>query len=351
MPHFLKPPASPPAGYDADNKLAPGSLWRVLIPLVGTRTVALRGGAGLKVTSNNPNVVPADGLRELAPIGDLRIFEIFGASEGGSWIDVWGLDGAFLIRLQALVQKAAGQAGGAAGGKRILDIIVRFQGSKFTAEMAERDVFPDAALARYKTSAVAANREVARAGYFTKEIGQGASGVVAGTMDTMRTKLKDKQLGKILIYGSSSGGRVAIDLAARLTTNNMPVHYLAVLDPAWYPDDTTTEANLTGDLNVPVFPAPSIVALEKDNYYQTHGNESKLSSHGRRFTSDMFGEEIHGRIVGFRSLDLTGQIPKLDAVLKDRGDQYHRTLIGQGTPLVEVRIATLLSQFRPIVYR
>jgi hypothetical protein len=174
MPHFLKPPANPPAGYDADNKLAPGSLWRVLIPLVGTRTVALRGGAGLKVTSNNPNVVPADGLKELAPLGDLRIFEIFGASEGGSWIDVWGVDGAFLIRLQALVQKAAGQPGGAAGGKRIVDIIVRFQGSKFTAEMAERDVFPDAALARYKTSAVAANREVARAGYFTKEIGQGA---------------------------------------------------------------------------------------------------------------------------------------------------------------------------------
>jgi len=153
---------------------------------------------------------------------------------------------------------------------------VRFQGSKFTAEMAERDVFPDAALARYKTSAAAANREVARAGLlYQQRLARERAVSWHGTMDTMRTKLKDKQLGRLLIYGSSSGWRVAIDLAARLTTNNMSVHYLAVLDPAWYPDDTITEANLTGDLNVPVFSAPSIMALEKDNYYQTHGNESK----------------------------------------------------------------------------
>jgi hypothetical protein len=103
MAHFMKPPGISSEGYDVDNKLAPGSLQRVRIPLGRTRKVALWGGAGLKVTSNNPNVVPNDRLRELPSVGNLRIFELFGASEGGSWIDVWGSNGAFWIRLQALV--------------------------------------------------------------------------------------------------------------------------------------------------------------------------------------------------------------------------------------------------------
>jgi hypothetical protein len=103
MAHFVKPPGSGSEGYDADNNGAPGSLWRVRVPLRGTRTVALWGGAGLKVTSNNPTVVPNDRLKELAPAGDLRVFELYGASAGGSWIDVWGQDNAFWIRLQAQV--------------------------------------------------------------------------------------------------------------------------------------------------------------------------------------------------------------------------------------------------------
>ena len=103
MAHWVKPPDSSSEGYDADNKLAPGSLWRVQIPLRSKRTVTLWGGDGLKVKSNNPVVVPNEPsgeVKELAPSGDLRIFELFGASEGGSFIDVWGRDGAFWIRLQ-----------------------------------------------------------------------------------------------------------------------------------------------------------------------------------------------------------------------------------------------------------
>jgi hypothetical protein len=110
MAHWVKPPDSSSEGYDADNKLAPGSLWRAQIPLGSKRTVALWGGGGLKVKSNNPGVVPNEPsgeVKELAPSGDLRIFELFGAREGGSFIDVWGRDGAFWIRLQALVAALA----------------------------------------------------------------------------------------------------------------------------------------------------------------------------------------------------------------------------------------------------
>jgi hypothetical protein len=110
MAHWMKPPGNSSEGYDADNKLAPGSLWRVRVPLKSTRSVALWGGDGLKVRSNNPGVVlnePTGEVKELAPSGDLRIFELFGASEGGSFIDVWGSDGAFWIRLQALVAAVA----------------------------------------------------------------------------------------------------------------------------------------------------------------------------------------------------------------------------------------------------
>src|SRR5262245_58526513 len=110
MAQRLKPPGSRSEGEGADNKLAPGSLWRVRLPLGDRRTVALWGGSGLKVTSNNPSVVPnkPNGeVQELAPSGDLRVFELFGTSVGGSFIDVWGRDGAFWIRLQALVAPAS----------------------------------------------------------------------------------------------------------------------------------------------------------------------------------------------------------------------------------------------------
>jgi hypothetical protein len=110
MAHFLKPPGNRPEGYDADNKLGPGSLWRVRIPSGTPRTVALYGGPGLKVTSNNPSVVPNNGpgrdrLKELPSSGDLRIFELVGGIAGGSFIEVRSDDAAnnFWIRIQALV--------------------------------------------------------------------------------------------------------------------------------------------------------------------------------------------------------------------------------------------------------
>ena len=58
MAHFLAPPGGSSTGYDVDNKLAPKSIWRMQVAVGTERTVALWGGAGLFVRSNNPSVVP-----------------------------------------------------------------------------------------------------------------------------------------------------------------------------------------------------------------------------------------------------------------------------------------------------
>jgi hypothetical protein len=107
MAHFLKPPGVAADGYDVDNKLAPGSIWRVRIPLGARRKVALWSGDGLKVRSNNPGVVPNednDAVRDVGRSGDLRLFELFGRSEGTSLIDVWGADGNFWLSIQARIE-------------------------------------------------------------------------------------------------------------------------------------------------------------------------------------------------------------------------------------------------------
>jgi hypothetical protein len=99
--HFLKPPHGRSAGYDVDNKLAPGSVWRMQIPVGERRTVALWGGDGLTIRSNNPSVVPNDNFAETAD-NDVRILSLFGGSTGTSLLEV-GTGGAVWIILQVQV--------------------------------------------------------------------------------------------------------------------------------------------------------------------------------------------------------------------------------------------------------
>lgn len=77
MAHFMSPPDGDFGEYDIDNRLAVGSVWRMKVAISGAGSeVALWGGAGLKVRSNNPEVVgnplperAADGLRVLRMAG------------------------------------------------------------------------------------------------------------------------------------------------------------------------------------------------------------------------------------------------------------------------------------------
>lgn len=103
MAHFLKPPGVTSDGYDVDNKLAPGSIWRLRVPLGGMRDVALWGGSGLTVNCNNPNVTPRNPPR--VQQGNLDIFRIKGVSEGGSTLDIWGSNGSFWGAIQIIVER------------------------------------------------------------------------------------------------------------------------------------------------------------------------------------------------------------------------------------------------------
>jgi hypothetical protein len=112
MAHFLVPPGGGGIGYDVDSKLAPGSIWRRQIAVGTERTVALWGGAGLFVRSNNPAVVPTPTPAKETKSGDLRILHFSGMALGTSMLEV-GQGTQVWASLQVqVVQALPAQAGG-----------------------------------------------------------------------------------------------------------------------------------------------------------------------------------------------------------------------------------------------
>ncbi|HXU81716.1 MAG TPA: hypothetical protein VN914_09995 [Polyangia bacterium] len=105
MAHFLRPPSGGASGYDVDGKVAPGSVWRMQVPLGGARAIALWGGGDLTVRSNNPGVVPNEfGERSS---GDLRLLTLKGRSPGTSMLEA-GVGGQVWTYVQ--VQVVAGSS-------------------------------------------------------------------------------------------------------------------------------------------------------------------------------------------------------------------------------------------------
>src|SRR5579864_4901991 len=123
----------------------------------------------------------------------------------------------------------------------ITDLIVYFRGASATGPLQPDDVFPNSRLAVYNGKAQQANRQVVRIGSTTNTIREASAGLIEDTMNKMRAALRDQILGRIFIYGSSSGGRNAIDLAVMLSNNNKLTNYLGVLDAAFFPNETTTK--------------------------------------------------------------------------------------------------------------
>jgi hypothetical protein len=229
----------------------------------------------------------------------------------------------------------------------IVDLIVHFRGAASTGPLSENEVFPDAKLAAYKAKAAQANRQVARLGSTTNTIREASAGLLDRTMDAMREKLRDQIRGRIFIYGSSSGGRNALDLAARLSANNVLTTYLGMLDAAFFPNETSTPP---GDAlkDAPVFNAPFLLVFKKENYYQLAGNDSKMSFHGMIFTSEMEHNEIHGKVAGFDDRDLTDPTVKAagyESFRALRPGKYHGTCIDLALPKAQDSIATLLADF------
>jgi len=109
MAHFVKPPDSPALGYGIDNALAPGSVWRLVIPAGGRREIGLWGGDGLWLRSTEPGIVPFDDYNE-RKVSDLRVFSLFGAAEGSCELEVGRGSGKwFTLKLVVTPKVAAGQ--------------------------------------------------------------------------------------------------------------------------------------------------------------------------------------------------------------------------------------------------
>ena len=86
MAHFLKPPKARPTGYDVDGRLArvPCGACR---SLCAAPEIALWGGAGLRIRSNNDGVVPNNEISEESLPG-LRLIKVPGKSLGTSMLEV-----------------------------------------------------------------------------------------------------------------------------------------------------------------------------------------------------------------------------------------------------------------------
>ena len=102
MAHFAAPPDGILGEYDVDNKLAVGSIWRMQVGVGGQGAdVALWGGDGLVVRSNNPGVI-ANPLSERSS-GPYRIFRMKGLATGTTMLEARLDSGALWASLQVQV--------------------------------------------------------------------------------------------------------------------------------------------------------------------------------------------------------------------------------------------------------
>jgi hypothetical protein len=210
--------------------------------------------------------------------------------------------------------------------RQIADVVVRFQGAR-----VEGPLTPDSVLIRrlvviYQPAPNQpfgdkvlqqpfSKRLLVRLGRRTTTIGEASRGVLASIgfeIAAMLTALKADP-GKIYIHGSSSGGRNAIDFAARLTTLNLKPHLVAAVDAAFFQENTPTrpEAAVDKPVTIPEFIQSAGSAPLRHNFFQTLGNHAKSTlRQGIMFTSSMAGEEIHGRVQGFENVPLNRFLPR-----------------------------------------
>ena len=177
-------------------------------------------------------------------------------------------------------------------------------------------------------------------GFRTVSIGLEAAGIVSEHVRRTQEIAVDMEIGKIFIFGSSSGGRNALDLAVRLQLQ-FPLAYVGVADPAFFPSDTTDRPTRNEDPPdvVPTFRMfAGIRASKKENFFQTNGNHTRRENRPPFkivFTSDL-KDEIHGQLTGFepKTFDIFG---------KDDGDRHGR-LIGIANDSIRRTISDNLNE-------
>jgi hypothetical protein len=239
-----------------------------------------------------------------------------------------------------------------------VDVIVRFIGAgDFVTLLTPQQVFPDAFLSEYNKKP---NRKLIRMGQTTITIRSESASLIEIKFNQIKEFLTDKVVGKIFIFGSSSGGRNALDLAIRLSQESIPIEYVGILDAAFFPDEKSLLKNSAGFNSsdkepkiIPLFALPNINAARKENFFQTLGNhfdKNKLGVRNGQFGSAMGGKEIHGIIESFNPRNFTEQVkasnPK-NAPNAPSGETFddhcHINLTAAAEPILKSEIKAILD--------
>jgi len=245
--------------------------------------------------------------------------------------------------------------------KTFVDVVVQFVGGVDTGVVLDGSVLSRGNLTNYNTR----TRTLVKIGRGSRHIrtDQPARNLIVEVMGKIRTQmnLPGIERGIICVYGSSAGGRNAIELATVLERENFPLVYVGVEDAAFFPDETNTVPDLpfiAGKVrNIPIFDKAGLPKLEKTrtkiNFFQTFGNHAKQRKIGGPFrdliwTSGMDGQEIHGDIDGFTrqiiNVDPTGGASN---VFNRFDSPAHNAAVGLATPQNESNIAGLLVKQTP----
>ena len=180
----------------------------------------------------------------------------------------------------------------------VADIIIRFQGADNEDPLSPEDVLPRARIVSYQSmdnpfgDAILKHpldgRALIRVGRRTKTIGSQSAGVFGSVRTDLDGMLESEKIkatpGKVYVYGSSSGGRNAIDFAQQLTASGsrFRIHFVASIDAPFFDPDTEVKPKTEGrdPGAVPLFKVKSPTAALKHNYFQTLGNHAKKTELG-----------------------------------------------------------------------
>lgn len=235
-----------------------------------------------------------------------------------------------------------------------IDIVVAYRGAERAFSISDEEtILPLNVLTRYTSQNAAKNgRKLVRIGEFTNSINN--LSLIRQTIEEMKFHTRNKTVGAIFVYGSSSGGRNALDLVTNLFIEpqfSFAVQYVALLDAAFFPGDTLDIPNMDEPTNTPMMNrlVQVPIAFRRENFFQIAGNHRESRIIGRDlFVSSMKGKEIHGNVPFFNSRDLTNQIRMLpNTTGKSRDDGHHGNLIAKSLPIVHSEIANILDDLIP----
>lgn len=246
--------------------------------------------------------------------------------------------------LDSAVAAASGKGGGleaATDPSRYLDIVVRFVGGGNVdgEDWAKAGIN----LARY--AAPGARRRFLG-------IGKGAavgrpSGVDAALQEIVSALRPDESRGLLFLYGSSLGGRQAIELARKLVDRQIAVTYLGLSDAAFFGSEAINAPDadpVWGEpRNHPEFMLGSDLpgTMAKESYFQKWGNHaSRINRTGRvLWTSDMNGE-VHGCPLRFTPQNVSDAV---ELWRRNDDDMAHVGAVGVADRRIQGVISATLS--------